>query len=413
METRIQGMTDLIGQSLSIKYPWYVRNINADYENKRVDIYIDTHDLIEMECPECGKICKRAGYEKAERVWQHGDVCFTPTYVHCRRPRVRCPEHGTKVVLAPWARKNTVLTYRMESYAIELMKDLPRRRAAMVLRCSEKSLVKALNYWVEKAVAEDNLSNVSQIAVDETSFKKGQHYVTVIIDAKERRVIDVEEGRNAETIDRFSRKLEEKHGHCNGIMTFCADMSPAYKSGCEMCFPKAKLVIDKFHVKQLMIKGMEEVRKTEQGKFYKSRQSGKQLLMIPETRMRENQREALKKLSSTYPKTGRSYRMIQVLDEMFRSGSEDDARSIFTKLINWMRRSRLEPMKKVAKTLQNRKEEILAYFRMRVTNAIAEGINSMIQAAKRKARGYKTIRGYISMIYLVAGKLKLSCPCVF
>ena len=74
---------------------------------------------------------------------------------------------------------------------MELMKDLPKRKAARILRCSEKSLEKALTYWVEKSVAEDNLSRVRRIAVDETSFKKGQSYVTVVIDADERRVIDV------------------------------------------------------------------------------------------------------------------------------------------------------------------------------------------------------------------------------
>ena len=68
-------------------------------------------------------------------------------------------------------------------------------------------------------------------------------------------------------------------------------------------------------------------------------------------------------------------------------------------------------MKETASTLMNHKEEILNYFTNRLTNAISEGINSMIQAAKRKARGYHTFEGFASMIYLVAGKLKLSVPC--
>ena len=109
MESHVDGMTDLISQSLDLSFPWYVRGIKADYDNHRVDVYVDTHDLIEMECPDCGRKCRRAGYEKNERVWQHGDVWFTPTYVHCRRPRIRCPEHGAKVVLAPWARKKVRL----------------------------------------------------------------------------------------------------------------------------------------------------------------------------------------------------------------------------------------------------------------------------------------------------------------
>lgn len=66
-----------------------------------------------------------------------------------------------------------------------------------------------------------------------------------------------------------------------------------------------------------------------------------------------------------------------------------------------------------AQTLKGYKDSILAYFRYRTTNAIAEGLNSLIQAAKRRARGYRTFEGYSCMIYLVVGKLKLACPKLF
>ena len=78
-----------------------------------------------------------------------------------------------------------------------------------------------------------------------------------------------------------------------------------------------------------------------------------------------------------------------------------------------MRRCRLEPMKVAAQTLKNKADLILNYFIERVTNAICEGINSLVQAAKRKARGYNTFEGYSSMIYLVAGKLVLDVPSPF
>ena len=61
-------------------------------------------------------------------------------------------------------------------------------------------------------------------------------------------------------------------------------------------------------------------------------------------------------------------------------------------------------------TLMNHEREILHYFHERLTNAVCEGINSMIQAAKRKARGYNTFEGFAAMIYLVAGKLELPVP---
>lgn len=188
-------------------------------------------------------------------------------------------------------------------------------------------------------------------------------------------------------------------------------MSAAYESGKEICFPNAKKVIDKFHVKQLMLQAMDEVRQEEQGrKMSRSRKSGKRLFMIPESRQTEKQKEKVAELSKKYPKTGRAFRMVQGLDEMYRCEKPEDAQKVFERLVSWLRRSRLEPMKKVANTLQKHKESILAYFYHRVTNAIAEGINSLIQTGKRKARGFRTFIGYACMIYLVVGKLKLSCP---
>ena len=129
--------------------------------------------------------------------------------------------------------------------------------------------------------------------------------------------------------------------------------------------------------------------------------------------MTPQQTEKLQALSAEFPKTGRAFRMVQSLDTMYRCACYEDGNAVFDKLISWLRRSRLEPMKQVANTLKQYKQQILSYFFYRLTNAIAEGINSMIQSAKRRARGFRTIEGYVAAIFLVAGKLNLSCPVLF
>ena len=91
----------------------------------------------------------------------------------------------------------------------------------------------------------------------------------------------------------------------------------------------------------------------------------------------------------------------------------DEAQTRLNKLCSWMRRCRLQPMKDAALTLRHHGTEILNVFNTRLTNAICEGINSMIQAAKRKARGFQTFEGYAAMIYFVAGKLDLATPVPF
>lgn len=404
---------EMFAQSIGLSDPWKIERAEYNEEKREVHIYVTARKTAKYPCPKCGKMCERYDNEEDERVWRHGDVVFFPCYIHCRRPRIKCGKE-VHVVTAPWARVGSRYTLLFESYAMLLVEAMTVNQARKLLRISHTSLTRILRYWVKKAVDEMDLSKVRSICVDETSFKKGQSYVTVICDAKARKVIDIEEGRDAQAVVNFSYKLEEKGGDCEKIRVFVSDMSSAYEGAKETCFPEAIQVIDKFHVKKKMLEAMDEVRKEEQGKkMSRSRKSGKKLLMIPETRQTDQQKEKVAELSKKYPKTGRAFRMVQVLDEMYRCEKIEEAEVVFKRLISWLRRSRLEPMKKVAKTLKEHKQTILAYFYHRVTNAIAEGINSLIQAAKRKARGFRTFIGYECMIYLVVGKLKFSCPPLF
>jgi len=286
-----------------------------------------------------------------------------------------------------------------------LAEKLPIEQARKFLRISHTSLTNIVAYWVGKRVGEDDLSSVTAINIDETSFKKGQSYVTVVCDAAKRRVIDVEQGRGAQQVWDFSLKLEEKGGDSNKIAQAACDMSAAYLSGIRDCFPKVVTVIDKFHVKKLMLDAMHEVRREEQGQEARSRKAGRKLLMIPQGRMTGQQLEKVQELSRKYPKTGRAFRMVQSLDVMYACRTLQEAKQRFGQLISWLKRSRLEPMKRAANTLLEHKTQILAYFFSRLTNAVAEGINSLIQAGKRKARGFRTFRGYSTMIYLTCSRL--------
>lgn len=294
------------------------------------------------------------------------------------------------------------------------MREMPIAKVAEAMHISHSALTRILRYWVGEAVARQDLSGVEMLCIDETSHKKGQVYVTVVTDAAQRRVIDVEEGRSEAAVEAFATKLEARGGACDNIKTVASDMSSSYLKGREDWFPKATSVIDRFHVKKLLLDAMELVRREELGlPKYKRGVVQRKLLMIPQAKCTPEQATRVQRISKECPKTGRAYRMVQGLDVVYQSASYDVAEKHLTQLISWMRRSRLNPMKKAAATLREHKKEILEYFTHRLTNALAEGLNSLIQAAKRKARGYPTFTGFSCMIYLVAGKLSLACASPF
>lgn len=401
---------DIVTGSLNLSEPWHVKRVEFSPDKGVVDIYVEVRQEADIPCPRCGATASRYGYEPNERTWRHGDCFFYKTFVHCRRPKVVCPKCGVVQIEAPFARKSTRFTLSFEAYAMLILADMPRAKASKVLRCNEKSLASILNYWVDKAVESRSLKDVSQIAVDETSFKRGHEYVTVVSDAAGRRVIDVEEGREKEVIGLFCDKLEKHEGSRNNIVAVTSDMSKSYCPAIKEHFPDAAHVIDKFHVKQLLLNALGDVRKSEQKKVADKKELfwSRRLLCVPETKMTPEQAAQIVSLSRNYPETGRAFRIVAALDNFYRSPNILEARAAFKKLCSWMRRCRLEPMKRAAASLQRHADGIMAYFINRATNAICEGLNSMIQAAKRKARGFNTIKGFTSMIYLVAGKLDLS-----
>ena len=405
---------ELFSQSIGLSEPWYIEKSEFSEKDMAVHIYVAAKKAAKYPCRECGEMLRVKDFEQ-ERVWQHGDVVFRPCFIHCRRPRVKCAKCGKiHVVDAPWARFRSRYTLLFEAYAMELVEVLTVEEARKFLRISHTSLTNIVQHYVWKKVDADNLSGVKKLNFDETSFKRGQSYVTVACDADARRVIGVEDGRGARQIWDFSLKFEEKGGNCDAVKQCASDMSGAYLSGISDCFPKAIQVVDRFHVKKLMLGAMDEVRREEQGSSVsRSRKSGRKLLMIPEKRQSKQQAEKVAELCKAYPKTGRAFRMVQALDMIYAAHNIEQADGLFDDLYRWLRRSRLTPMKKVALTLHEHKERILAYFVSRLTNAIAEGINSLIQAAKRKARGFRTFKGFATMIFLQCSKLDFSTVRLF
>jgi transposase len=405
-------MVKMMAGSLGLEEPWYIAGAEFKEEELSLHIYVETRKGVAMACPRCGVETKRNGYETKERIWRHGDVMFYPCLVHCRRPKVLCPRCGSVQVNAPYERKNSRYTLLYEGYAMMILADMPIARTAALLRCDEKSLVKIMRHWVNKAVDSMDLGEVAQLAIDETSFKRGHKYVTLVIDAAKRRVIDVEKGRDKEAIALFAAKLTVKGGNPEGITSVTSDMSKSFLPAIAKNFPNAVNIIDKFHVKKVLIDALDEVRKSEQkGVADKTNLfRGRRLFMVPESKLTVEQSAAIADMSKRYPRTGRAYRIIAGLDDFYASRTIDDAERSFDSLYSWMRRCRLEPMKQAALTLRRHRDKILAFFKDRITNAICEGINSMVQAAKRKARGYQTFEGYSSIIYLIAGKLDLAVP---
>ena len=224
-----------------------------------------------------------------------------------------------------------------------LMADVPRRKASRLLRCNEKTLASILSYWVNQAVETLDLSDVTKLAIDETSRKRDHDYVTVTIDAMKRRVFDVQDGRKKEAVTAMRKKLERHGGKASNITAVTSDMSKSYLPGVRENFPDAEQIIDKFHVKNVLTDALDKVRKQEQKETNNRKDLflNRHFLMTPQSRMNSEQLTRLATLSKAYPKTGRAFRIVQALDLFYASKDDKEAAKQFKHLYSWMRRSRL------------------------------------------------------------------------
>lgn len=320
----IEIFEKIVAGSLCLEEPWFVEGAEFNEDEGQIHIFVGIRDGAPLPCPKCGGATVRCGYEP-ERQWRHSDCMFFPTYVHCRPPRVKCPKCGVQTITPPFARPNGRHTLSFEAYGMLLMADMPISKAADLMRCDPKALTSILRYWVGDAVSRMDLSDVTSIAIDETSFKRGHDYVTLVIDAVRRAVIDVEDGRGKSTVTEFAAKLLSKGGSPEKVRAVTSDMSSSFVPAIKETFKNAALVIDKFHVKKVLIEALEAVRKAEQKESADKSLlfRGRRLFMIPGTRMTEDQRTSLASLSKMYPKTGRAYRIVAALDDIYGCRSED------------------------------------------------------------------------------------------
>jgi transposase len=116
---------------------------------------------------------------------------------------------------------------------------------------------------VDKTRAEADFSGVTDIGVDETSCRKGHHYITLFVDVKESKVLFATEGTDKETVSRFHQDLTQHQGDPDQIENFCSDLSPAFISGVTERFPNADLTFDKFHIVKIVNEAVDEVRRSE------------------------------------------------------------------------------------------------------------------------------------------------------
>ncbi|RAU90750.1 ISL3 family transposase [Paenibacillus sp. YN15] len=395
---------------LHIPEPWYIDQIRFELELKQLDVYVKFRKDAMFTCSDCG-----APYQPVkdiadrDRTWRHLNFFEYPCYIHAELPRTHCGKCNRIMrVNVPWAldKPKHYFTLYFDALIIKLAKDMPMNAVSRLLGEHDTRLWRILHHYVDNAIAAQDLSHVTKISTDETSAKRGHNYITIFMDPEQKNVIYVTKGRDSGTWAECKNQLEAHGGKADHITEVCMDMSPAFIKGAEANFPKAAITFDKFHVIQAANEAVDEVRRRERKSSAILKDTRYLWLKNPDN-LTDSQKETMAKLKDCDLDTAKAYRMRLILQEIYRYPASI-APAVLQDWIQWGLRCRLAPMVEVAKMLQKHYDGVIQWFKSKLNNGLLEGINSLFQAAKRKARGYRTEKNIIAMVYVLAGKLNFA-----
>lgn len=266
------------------------------------------------------------------------------------------------------------------------------------------------------------MSGVRQIGIDKTSVKKGHEYISVMHDLEAKRLLFACPGRDHETVAAFAQDLTAHGGNPEAVAHVCMDMRVAYAKGVAKTLPRAAISFDRFHVVALANEAMDAVRRGEmrsQPAAVSEALGGtdRKVLKGLMWGMRKNpggwsakQTEAMHWLQRSNLKSARAWRLKQALREVYAgalaANSEEQAGAALRSWLSWVRRCRLEPFKRLAKTLSERFDGVVRGMLDGRSNAYVEAMNGLLQQTKTAARGFRTVENFIAIAYLRMSKLK-------
>lgn len=390
---------------LSLPTPWYVDRVECYPDAKRVDIWL-RHVESRFHCPECMveySVCDHL----PERTWRHLDTCGYQTFLHARLPRVKCALDGKITAWVPFATPQTSVTEDLECRCIMAMQECTMRGAEALTGVSVRKLDRIRSLAVGRGLRRREEKPLSKIGIDEKQVFARHKYFTVICDQEAKSVHDVIDSRKTENVSPW---FADNEAILHDVDTAAMDMSAGYASVVRNNLPNAAICFDKFHVVQTMNKAVDLTRREEQRKLPEEQRKlmfgSRFCFLYAQENLPEKYKDKFEEVASVAVKTSRAWAIKEALRDLL-SLDLPDLEAAFRKWHWWATHSRLEHVKKAAKTLKDHFYGIMNAVEYGITNALCEGLNSKIEAIKRAACGYRSKSRFRVAILFHCGKLDL------
>ena len=396
-------------QLIGLARPWKVSRVEVSHLDQDVQIFVVRAARPRLRCPECDRPC--GGYDTRERRWRHLDTMQYRTFVIAEIPRVQCEKHGIRQVAVPWSDPGSRFTALFEALVIDWLREANVRAIARRLRLSWGQVAGIQARAVTRGLARRESKPPTQIGVDETSFQKRHEYVTVVHDIDREVVVHVADDRKQEALEGYLEGLGPKA--CAALERVAMDMWAPYIAATRAKVPDAdaKIVFDKFHIAKHLGDAVDRVRRRENRELVlagnERLKRSKYLWLQNPDRMSAEQWREFAPLRNSRLKVARAWAIKEAAMLLWGYVRRGWAQRLWERWYQWAIRSRLEPIKRVARMIKRHWEGVINAATTDVTNARAEAINSRIQWVKRMACGYRNRENFRNAIYFHLGGLDL------
>jgi transposase len=370
-----------------------------------------------LECPECGwRTWARYDRRQVLSRWRYLDFGRWQIEVCARLRRLCCPVHGVRTEAVPFARPGAGFTRDFEDLIAWLATKMDKTAIVRYARIDWDTVGRICERVVADGLDPDRLDGLVHIGVDEVSWKRHHHYLTLVCDHAAKKVIWGKAGKDADTLDAFFAQLGA--GRAAALQAVSSDMSAAFGKSIKANAPQATRCIDPFHAVKTITDALDTVRRTTwqqmraadpvaARKFKGARWA---LLKRPD-HLTDEQAATLRKLRRRGGEVWRAYSLREALRAIFAGDlNPDEVAELIDRWISRASRSRLDPFIKAAKTIRKHRDGILAAIRLKINNGRAEGLDNHVRLIINRAYGFHTAEAALALVMLSCGPITTQLP---
>jgi transposase len=406
---KLTDIRDFYAQSANILEPWKVVEVEICPETQSVEVRVECEEGAVWTDPDTRE--RAHVHEWRERRWRHLDTCEYKTVIIAKIPRLMLPSGKTMTVVVPWSEEGGgSFTKRMEAHLIDVLRECKTTSgAARLAKINIGEAEGVMGRAVRRGLLHREEREMPAVGLDEKAIRKHHRYATVLSDIGRGCVHEVVESRTKEATMAMLRGLPETTRA--SIEAVAMDMWKGYRGAVGEVLPEAIIVFDRFHVKAHLNKAVDKVRAAEH----------RELQGVGDDRLKGTKYKWLKSFKDRRVKAAVEFRKLLAHD--LRSGEAWGFKELFDKfwnyrsigaamrfVTNWteaVEESGIKPMIKVGQMIDEHLTGLLNHTFYPITNATAEGLNSLIQQLRTAARGLPKFETFRTRVLFHLGKLEL------